>query len=143
MSSDSRSTQISILWVLFLVGMTMHMLLAMIPLFAGESIATDEMTAQQVPGMTWMMTFICIVPMVLACLVLMMHSNAFRWVNFVLAAIYVLLNVYHWIAHLGMAGEAPYQVLLLLVVIIMSAILAGVSWKWLKEPEEEEEELEL
>ena len=137
-SSDSRTIQISILWGLFLFGMTMHMLLAIIPLFAGVSIATEEMTAEQVPAMTWMMTFMVVIPMVLACLVLIAHSNAFRWVNFVLAAIYVLLNLYHWIGHLRMAGEAPYQVLLLLVVIFFSVILAGVSWKWLKEPTEVE-----
>lgn len=133
-SSDSRSTQVSLLWVLFLVGMAMHMLLGMIPLFAGESIATEEMTADQLPGMTWMMTFMVVIPMVLACLVLITCSNVFRWVNFVFAAIYVLLNAYHWIGHLGMAGQAPYQVLLLLVVLVLSVILVGVSWKWLKEP---------
>ncbi len=131
---NSRSTQISILWGLFLFGMTMHMLLAIIPLFAGVSIVTEEMSPEQVPGMTWMMTFMVVIPMVLACLVLILRGNAFRWVNFVFAAIYVLLNGYHWIAHLGMAGEAPYQVVLLLVVLGISAILAGVSWKWLKEP---------
>lgn len=133
-SSDSRSTQVSLLWVLFLVGMAMHMLLGMMPLFAGESVATEEMTAEQIPGMTWMMTFMVVIPMVLACLVLIMRSISFRWVNFVLAAVYVLFNLYHWIGHLKMAGEAPYQVLLLLVVLVLSVILAGVSWKWLKEP---------
>ncbi len=129
---NSSSTQISILWGLFLFGMPMHMLLAMMPLFAGVSGATDEMTAEQVPAMTWMMTFMVLIPMALACLVLILRGNAFRWVNFVFAALYVLLNAYHWIAHLGMAGEAPYQVLLLLVVLGISAILAGVSWKWLR-----------
>jgi len=137
-SSDSRSTRISLLWVLFLVGMAMHMPLGMIPLFAGVSIATEEMTAEQIPGMTWMMTFMVVIPMALACLVLITFSNVFRWVNFVLAAIYMLFNLYHWIGHVKMAGEAPYQVLLLLMVLVLSIILANVSWRWLKEPAEAE-----
>ena len=133
-----RNAQISVLWLIFLLGMAMHMLLAMMPLFAGQSVATDEMPVEKLLAMTWMTTFIVVIPMVLASLVLILDSKAFKWVNLVFAAVYFLLNAYHWIAHLAMAGEAPFQVLLLLVILGISVILAAVSWRWLKEPAEAE-----
>jgi len=136
--SDSRAAKISILWILFLIGMTMHMLLAMMPLLAGVSIATEHMTAEQVPGMTWMMTFMVVIPMVLSSTVLIRQSKVVKWINFIFAVIYVLFNIYHWISHLAMAGEAPYQVLLLFVVIVISVILAGISWKWFEDTEKAE-----
>ena len=128
----NRQTRTALLWAFIPMGYIFHTLCELIPLFAGLSIATEEMTTEMLPAMTaftgWMLYLVPLVGLLCSC------YGKRRWstiVSFVLACLTLLLNVGHLCSDLlphfswGQAAILPF-------VCVVAALLVIDLWKELR-----------
>lgn len=123
------------LWTLFLFGMIFHSLLAMMPLFWGQSIAMPQEMINQHPltPMMWMSLLIYLLPMIIIAVTLFIEAKWHRITNFVFTLLFTLMNIWHLMGHLGETPVDPRQIILLTFVLISGILLNIVSFKWIKE----------
>ncbi len=131
----SNRTKIVMLWTAFLFGMIFHSLLAMMPLFWGQSVAMtqEQIAAHPITPMMWVVLFFYLVPMIFIVITSLTEAKWNRIANFVFSILFTLMNIWHLIGH---AGESPVdgrQILLLTFVLISGIILNIVSYRWIKE----------
>jgi hypothetical protein len=115
--------------------MVFHSLLAMMPIFWGESVAmSPELIAKNpIAPMMWMMLFFFLIPMIIILVTVFVEKKWYRITNFVLTLLLTLFNIYHLTGHLGESPVDPRQIMLLTFVLISGILLNIVSFKWIKE----------
>ena len=123
------------LWILFLFGMIFHSLLAMFPLFWGQSIAmSEELIAKNPIGPSIrMMLFFFLLPMIIILQTLFFEKKWYKITNFVFTLLFTLMNVWHLIGHINESPVDPYQITLLTFVLTSGIVLNIVSFEWIKE----------
>jgi hypothetical protein len=131
----SNRTKISVLWAIFLFGMIFHTLLAIMPVFWGQSVtmAQEQIDTHSLTPMMWMMLFFFLVPMIIIALTLFIETKWHKITNFIFTLLFTLFNIWHLMGH---AGETPIdlrQIVLLTFVLISGILLNIVSYKWIKE----------
>ena len=129
----SNREKIIILWVVFFLGVTTHMLLAVLPIFFGADIAMPGATGDVPASMVWMMLFLYLLPIVIIALVPFLEAKWFRTSNFSISLLFTLMNIYHPIEHLMQSPVDTRQIVLLTFVLAFSIVLNVVSFKWMKE----------
>ena len=131
----SNRAKIMTLWVIFLFGMTFHSLLAIIPIFWGESVAMsqEQIAKNPIAPMMWVMLFFFLIPMIMVVKTLFIETKWYRITNFVLTLVFTLFNIFHIVEHLGESPLDGRQVVLLLFVLISGVFLNIVSFRWMKE----------
>lgn len=129
----NNRTKIIILWAIFLFGMTVHTILALIPIFYGVDIAIPEATGKVPSVMLWIMFLSLLIPMILILAVSFIEYVWFRISNFVLSIIFTIMNTYHLIGHAGETPVDPCQIVLLTFVLISGVMLNIVSYRWMRE----------
>ncbi|MDP8238058.1 MAG: hypothetical protein P9X24_03125 [Candidatus Hatepunaea meridiana] len=125
--------KIIILWVVFFLGITTHMLLAVLPIFFGAEIAMPDATGAVPASMVWMMLILYLLPIVIIALVPFLEEKWFRTSNFVISILFTLMNIYHPIEHLQQSPVDSRQIVLLTFVLAFSILLNIVSFRWMKE----------
>ncbi|MCK4330499.1 hypothetical protein KAX02_11735 [candidate division WOR-3 bacterium] len=131
----SNRAKIITLWVVFLFGMTFHSLLAIMPLFWGQSIAMspEQIAKNPMASSMWMVLFFFLLPMIIIVVTLVIEAKWYKVTNFVLSILFTLMNIYHLTGHLGESPVDPRQIVLLTFVLISGILLNIVSFKWIKE----------
>ncbi len=89
--------KILLLWTIFLLGMIFHSLLAIMPVFWGQSIAMpEEMIAKHAfePNM-WMMLAFFLLPMIIIVVTTFIESGWYKITNFILSILITLMNIFH------------------------------------------------
>ena len=127
-----NQAKIIVLWGIILIGLIIHALIEMMPLFFGQSIAMPDATGTMPDQMAWMMLLFFLLPMVCIVGVLFCSSNWIKITNLLLAALFMLLNLVHFISDGLIAGSA-LQSVLLIFVLFSSVLLFIASLRWKKE----------
>jgi len=130
----NNRTKVMMLWAIFLFGMIFHTLLAVMPVFWGQSVAMtqEQIAANPMDPMMWMMLFFFLFPMIMIVLTLSIEAKWFRITNFILSLLFTLMNIWHLIGHLGESPADPCQIVLLTFVLISGILLNIFSFQWMK-----------
>ena len=130
----SNKAKVVTLWVIFLFGMTFHSLLAIMPLFWGQSIAMspEQIAKNPMASSMWMVLLFFLLPMIIIAVTLFIEAKWYRITNFVFTLLFTMMNIWHLIGHLGETPVDPCQIVLLTFVLLSGVMLNIVSFKWLK-----------
>lgn len=130
-----NKNKILVLWTVFLLGMIVHSLLAIMPVFWGQSIAMpEEMTARHAfESSMWMTLAFFLLPMIIIAATTFIESGWYKITNFILSILITLMNIFHVIGHLGESPVDIRQIVLLTFVLIFGILLNMVSFKWMRE----------
>ena len=129
----TNKLKITILWSVFLFGMTFHSLLAIMPVFFGAEAAIPGSTGSVPASMMWMSLLIYLIPMILIVLILFTEKKWFKITNFGFSILFTIMNIFHVIGHITEIPVQMVQVVLLTFVLISGILLNIVSYKWMKE----------
>ena len=131
----SNRRNVVALWVVFLFGMVFHSLLAVMPVFWGQSIAMsqEQIAANPIDSSMWMMLLFFLLPMVVITVTVFIETKWYRVTNFVFTVLLTLMNVFHLVEHLGENPVDSRQIVLLTFVFIAGILLNFVSYRWMKE----------
>ena len=131
----NNRVKVAILWGVFLFGMIFHTLLAIMPVFWGQSVAMtqEQIVANPMVLMMWMVLFFYMLPMIAIVLSLLIEAKWYRTINFVLSLLFTFMNVFHIVEHASEAAVDMRQVVLLIVVLISGVFLNIASFKWTRE----------
>ena len=129
----TNKLKITILWSVFLFGMTFHSLLAIMPIFFGADVAMPDSTGSVPASMMWMSLLIYLIPMILIVLILFTEEKWFKITNFGFSILFTLMNIFHIVGHLSETPVKSVQIVLLTFVLISGILLNIVSYKWMKE----------
>lgn len=124
------ASQLAIFWLLYPVGMCVHTLVSLLPLFAGAGVADKSVTLKDVPRHARMMVVTTSIPMIMSVGVLMIAAAPFRWLNLVLAVLLALANAAHLIQHLRRQPPDHVQNVFLTVILALSVLLSCLSFQW-------------
>ncbi|MBO6031452.1 MAG: hypothetical protein J6Y98_06885 [Bacteroidales bacterium] len=131
---ETNISKVSLLWVIIMVGFAMHMLTDMLPAFWGANIAMPDATGEAPSGMMmFMIGMAFFVPM---CGLLCMNyrkCKAMRVVNFVLATVMMLFNLFH--ATELLTEFNPVQLLIHPVMAAIGIFLFIYSLRLMKQKE--------
>ncbi len=122
--------QLSILWMLSPIGLSVHVLVALLPLFAGGDVREASLRLTDVPRQARMMVITAVIPMIMAVSVVSVAAMPLRWLNLGLAVLLTLANTAHLFQHLHLRPPDHTQNALLTVILILSAILTYLSYLW-------------
>lgn len=121
----TKQVRIALLWLTVAVGYVYHTICEMMPLFAGASIASDELTIEQVPAMA---TFTSVIAFLVPIIGLLCSCyGKQRWVlivNLVIAALSFIMSLMHMGGELfasfswGQATVLPFISIVLALIII-------------------------
>jgi|ACQI01.1.fsa_nt_gi uncharacterized membrane protein len=126
------------LWLVIVAGFIIHNMLNILPLFFDQSIAAEGADAAQIAGATWMMLVFFTLPLLMVLLIQMCNPNRIKYVNMVVAGLFLLLNVTHPMELIGQEPFAWHQLILMVFIAIVNIALAYLSWKWLREKANQE-----
>ena len=128
----NKQLRVAVLWVFVALGYVYHTMCELLPLFAGVSVVTDEMSVGQVPGMQAFMSVLgYLVPLVgllCSCYGKRQWSNI---VNLVLACISFILSLVHMGTDL-FANFSWGQAAVLPSISLITALLVVDLWKGLR-----------
>ena len=125
--------KVIVLWTIFLFGMVFHSLIAMMPLFFGESVAIPDATGAVPVSMMWMSLAFYLLPMIFITTTLFIETSWYKITNFVFSVLFSLMNIFHLFEHFSQASVDFVQVALLTFVLIASILLNIAAFKWMKE----------
>ena len=131
---ETKVSKVSLIWVIIMVGFAMHMLADILPAFWGANIAMPDATGEAPTGMMlFMIGMAFFVPM---CGLLCMNyrkCKAMRVVNFVLATVMMLFNLFH--ATELLTEFNPVQLLIHPVMAAIGIFLFIYSLRLMKQKE--------
>ncbi len=105
---------ISILWLIITVSFLAH---GQLDFFESGNVPKVSMA---------LLIFFClcfVIPMIMAFPVLVLKGSFNRWLNIIIASIFLLMNLYHLYGHI----TEPYQVLIILWMIVDSILIIWFS----------------
>ena len=133
-------TRIAVLWILAAVVMSAHIILVSIDPAAMEK--TAEWAAKASQGEWVFSALFWLVPMWMALVVLTLKGSANRWINFIVAIIFTIFNIWHFFICgvpllKGGAYTEPtvHHILLVASSAVATALIAWFAWKRLKQKE--------
>jgi hypothetical protein len=131
-------TRIAVLWILAAVAMSAHMILLSADPDAMKKMAEGAATAGR--GEWVFISLFWLVPLWLAFVTMTMNGSANRWVNFVVATIFTILNIWHFfICGVPILKGGPFaeptahHILLVGSTAVATALIAWYAWKWPKQ----------
>jgi hypothetical protein len=125
-----NSSKIIVLWSTIVLGLFVHCIIELMPLFFGADIAMPDASGVMPAWMNWMFLSFYLIPMICMVLVALVSATWFKIVNFILAILYALFNVFHLVEHLQEGFGV--QAVLLICILIFSVLLTLKSWAWWK-----------
>lgn len=125
--------KIIILWIVFLLGTVFHTQLGLMPLFHGQSVATDIHGDANIEYIFWLMLGFFALPMVAIVATAFTRSRQYRVIHFGLTVFYSVMNFLHVVLDLGVRPIAWYQIALMVILFGIGLLLNLVSWQWMQE----------
>lgn len=122
--------QIIFLWLLYPLGIMLHTLIALLPLFVGLSVKEDAMEKSSINAQKAMMMITSSIPLIFICGILFTDHAVFRWLNLAMVSLLCLANLMHLLKHIGADKKDIVQNSLLTLLLIFSLLLAFVSYQW-------------
>jgi hypothetical protein len=131
-------TRIAVLWILAAVAMSAHMdLMGADPAAMKKAV---EWAATASRGDWVFVALFWLVPLWLAFVAVTMKDSANRWVNFVVAVIFTILNIWHFfICGVPLLKGGPFaepkahHILLVGSAAVATVLIAWYAWKWPKQ----------
>ena len=130
-------TKIAVLWILAAVAMSAHMILII-----GDPAAVKKVTewAAKAGSGEWMFfALFWLVPLWMAFAAVSMKDSANRRVNLIVAAIFTILNIWHFFIcgvplFKGgpLAEPTPHHILLVGSTAVATMLIVRYAWKWPK-----------
>jgi hypothetical protein len=103
-------------------------------LFYGVDIRLPDLTTNEVPlGVQAFNTVIFTLTFLMALLSIHLSGRIFRWVSLVWSSLFLLLNLFHWVATVFMEAFDLSQICLLSFVPVVNVLLTVALWKSLKQ----------
>lgn len=125
-----------ILWITYLIGITIKVVTEFLPLFLGKSVVIKNPGTATVAGASMNTILFYSVPILLIILLATVTKSWIRLVNLVMGALLVMLSVYVVYSHSMEvdAQEPNYSpvVILSLMLVLSIANFIG-AWRWFKE----------
>jgi nucleoside recognition membrane protein YjiH len=129
----SHREKITILWIVFLLGLLFHTQLGLMPLFHNQSIAINHAhESGSIAWILWSMLAFFIIPMIAIVTILFTGSRLYRKLHFGVTIVYSILNVFHLLADLWVKPIAWYQIALMVWLLIIGFLLNLVSFEWMQ-----------
>ena len=129
---ETKTSKVSLIWVIIMIGFAMHMLADMLPAFWGVNIAMPDATGVAPTGMMlFMIGMAFFVPM---CGLLCMNyrsSKTMRVINLVLAGVMMLFNIFH--ASELFMEFSPVQLLIHPVMVVLGIYLFIYSLRMVRQ----------
>ena len=125
-------TKITVIWLMLVLCMMLHFDYHVSGIFSGVDVQRPDARGVYPPTLILIRALFQVFPMGFALLTLFFAGRAVRIINLVLAVIYAPLHGFHVAGILRETPVDPTQVQLLVFTFLLSLLLAGVSWKWLK-----------
>ena len=129
---ETKTSKVSLIWVIIMIGFAMHMLADMLPAFWGVNIAMPDATGVAPMGMMlFMIGMAFFVPM---CGLLCMNyrsSKTMRVINLVLAGVMMLFNIFH--ASELFMEFSPVQLLIHPVMVVLGIYLFIYSLRMVRQ----------
>ena len=135
-------TRIALLWVLMAVATSAHLILIVADPAAMKKLNEWGATA----GPVWWVfsSFFWLIPLWMAFVTMTVKGSSNRWVNFVVAIIFTIINVVHFfecgvplITTGPLAGPlaqpTAHHILLVGSTVVATALIAWYAWKWPKQ----------
>jgi hypothetical protein len=130
--------RIAVLWILAAVAMSAHMILMILDPAAMKKVVEWAGTAGR--GEWVFLTVFWLVPLWLAFVTVTLKDPANRWANAVVAAIFTILNIWHFLI-CGVpllpggpfSGPMAHHVLLVGSTVVAAVLVAWHAWKWPKQ----------
>lgn len=123
--------QLSLLWLLMVVGMMLHFDYHVSGIFYGIDLKRPNATGE-FPPTIWLIRFVFqIAPMMAVTFLLFFEVQWFRVAHFGVSVLYTLAHASHLIREFEKPDMS--QMNLLSLVLVVSVLLNVVSWRWLKE----------
>ena len=120
-------TRIAVLWLFMAVAISAHSVMAFMEPGMIKGIISGEVEGMALTsGMLIFMSLFWLVPLWLAFVSLTVKDSCNRWTNFILGIIFTLLNLWHFIGHLG----SPVQILITGSAVAATVLIAWYAWKW-------------
>ncbi len=110
---------ISILWLITTVSFLAH---GQLHFFESGNVPEEPMA---------LLIFFClcfVIPMIMAILVFVLKGSFNRWLNIIIASIFLLMNLYHLYGHI----TEPHQVIIILWMIVDSILIIWLSKSYTK-----------
>lgn len=124
--------QIVTLWLTFLLGILIHSMLAVYPIFYGANLAEPGSTGSMPQDWLWVRLSILLLPLFMMNGVLFIEALWFKWVCLAGSGYVTITNVLHIIEH---ASENPiewHQIILMAFLLTSGICLNIVSLKWIR-----------
>lgn len=125
--------KIALLWLLYPLGMCIHTLVGLLPLFAGSDVAERSIAADDVPRHQRMMVLTTSIPMLMIPIVLMIPISPIKWCNLLFSVLLTLGNGLHLVQHVHRDPRDHVQNGLLIMLLALSIMLNYLSWQWVNE----------
>ena len=125
-----NQTKIIVLWSLFLLGMAFHSILAIMPLFFGESITIADSTGVMPISIGWTVLIFYLIPMICITALLYCKKKWHRVVNLLMAVFFAIASLFHLYKELE---SNITQLILLSFILVITLLLTFSSFKWFKE----------
>ena len=129
---ETKTSKVSLIWVIIMIGFAMHMLADMLPAFWGVNIAMPDATGVAPMGMMlFMIGMAFFVPM---CGLLCMNyrsGKTMRVINLVLAGVMMLFNIFH--ASELFMEFSPVQLLIHPVMVVLGIYLFIYSLRMVRQ----------
>jgi hypothetical protein len=129
--------RIAVLWIVAAVAMSAHMILMSLDPTAMKKVAEWAVAARDGEGV--FLALFWLVPLWLAFLAVTMKDSVNRWVNFVVAAIFTIIGIWHFFicgVPLLKGGPfvepIPHHILLVGSTVLATTLIAWYAWKWPK-----------
>ena len=131
-------TRIAVLWILSAVAMSAHMILISFDPVAMKKAYEWAPTARS--GEWAFLALFWLVPLWLGFLAVTLKDLANRWVNFAMAVLCTILNIWHFfVCGVPLVKGGPYDnptphhVLLVGSALVATLLIAWYAWKWPKQ----------
>ena len=109
------------LWVALMLT---YLLGDVLRIFAGDFIA-GEIGGQPITQGMWMgIAAIMLIPIIMVVLTLTLNYPAIRWVNIIVAILFVIFNLF------GLPYPGAYDNFLIIVSFVFNALTVWYAWKW-------------
>lgn len=127
--------KIAVLWLISAVATSAHLILTILDPAAAKKGSEWAATASR--GEWLFLAMYWFVPLWLSFVVVTMKDPANRWVNLVLAVVFSILNIWHFLMCAvpvlpGGPFEVPvaHHILLVGSTVLATALIAWYAWKW-------------
>jgi hypothetical protein len=130
----SYQEKIIVLWGVFLFGILFHTQLGLMPLFHGQTIASNAINEpSQIALILWSMLAFFLLPMFAIVVTVFNSSKTFKTLHFGLTVFYSVINFLHVILDLQVRPISWYQITLMIVLFGIGLLLNLVAFRWMNQ----------